>query len=197
MGKTLVIGAKGLLGSHVVSALGEDQCIQASRSSSERVDISDPRSLAALFDRVGVLDGIVCTGGAARFKPWDQTTDEDWAFCLANKLMGQVNVVRLGASKVRSGGAITLTTGVLAQHPMPGGSMITTVNAAVEAFVRAAAIEPLNVRVNAVSPGWVAETLQAMGRDPAPGIPASEVAQAFVRQLREGSSGSIALAARG
>ena len=49
--------------------------------------------------------------------------------------------------------------------------MVTTVNAAVEAFVRATAVEPLNVRVNAVSPGWVAETLQAMGRDPAPGIP--------------------------
>jgi NAD(P)-dependent dehydrogenase (short-subunit alcohol dehydrogenase family) len=119
------------------------------------------------------------------------------AFCLANKLMGQVNVVRLGASKVRAGGAITLTTGVLAQHPIPGGAMVTTVNAAVEAFVRAAAVEPLSVRVNAVSPGWVTETLQAMGRDPAPGIPASEVAQAFVRQLREGLSGSIALAARG
>ena len=99
MAKILVIGAKGLLGSHVVGALGEEQCIQASRSSSERVDISDPKSLAALFDRVGVLEGIVCTGGAARFKPWDQTTDEDWAFCLANKLMGQVNVVRLGAPK--------------------------------------------------------------------------------------------------
>ena len=150
-----------------------------------------------MFDRVGVLEGIVCTGGAARFKPWDQTTDEDWAFCLANKLMGQVNVVRLGAPKVRAGGAITLTTGVLAQHPMPGGAMITTVNAAVEAFVRAAAVEPLAVRVNAVSPGWVTETLQAMGRDPAPGIPALEVAQVFLRQLREGTSGSIALAARG
>jgi hypothetical protein len=71
MGKTLVIGAKGLLGSHVVSALGEDQCIQASRSSSERVDISDTKSMAALFDRVGDLDGIVCAGGAARFKPWE------------------------------------------------------------------------------------------------------------------------------
>ena len=77
MGKTLVIGAKGLLGSHVVSASARTNAIQASRSSSERVDISDPKSLAALFDRVGVLDGIVCTGGAARFKPWDQTTDED------------------------------------------------------------------------------------------------------------------------
>ena len=119
--------------------------------------ISDPKSLVALFDRVDALDGIVYTGGAAQFKPWDQTTDEDCAFCLANKLMGQVNVVRLGASKVRARGAITLTTAVLAQHPMPGGAMVTTVNAAVEAFVRAAAVEPLNVRVNAVSPGWVTE----------------------------------------
>ncbi|HZZ60179.1 MAG TPA: short chain dehydrogenase [Roseiarcus sp.] len=197
MSKILVIGAAGLLGSHVVRALGEGNCIRASRSSPERVDISDPKSIAALFDRAGELDGIVCTGGAARFKPWDQSTDGDWAFCLANKLMGQVNVVRFGASKVRTGGAITLTTGVLAQHPMPGGAMITTVNAAVEAFVRAAAVEPIPVRVNAVSPGWVAETLQAMGRDPASGIPASEVAQVFVRQLHEGASGSIALAARG
>lgn len=197
LSKILVIGAAGLLGSHVVKALGEGNCIRASRSSPERVDISDPKSLAALFDRVGELDGIVCTGGAARFKPWDQSTGDDWAFCLANKLMGQVNVVRFRAGKVRSGGAITLTTGVLAQHPMPGAATITTVNAAVEAFVRAAAVEPIPVRVNAVSPGWVAETLQAMGRDPAPGIPASEVAQVFVRQLHEGASGSIALAARG
>ena len=146
---------------------------------------------------MGQVDGIVCTGGAARFKPWDEANDDDWAFCLANKLMGQVNVVRYGAKHVRSGGAITLTTGVLAQYPMPGGAMITTVNAAVEAFVRAAAVEPLPVRVNAVSPGWVAETLQAMGRDPAAGIPAADVAQVFLRQLREGAAGSVALAARG
>ena len=197
MAKFLVIGGAGLIGSHVVAALGAGQCVSASRNSGERVDISDPQSLAALFDRVGLVHGIACTGGAARFKPWDQANDDDWAFCLANKLMGQVNVVRYGAKHVRPGGAITLTTGVLAQHPMPGGAMITTVNAAVEAFVRAAAVEPLPVRVNAVSPGWVAETLQAMGRDPAGGIPAAEVAQVFLRQLSEGASGSVALAARG
>ena len=96
MSKTLVIGAAGLIGARVVEALGEERCIRASRNSGERVDISDPKSLAALFERVGDLDGIVCTGGAARFKPWDQLTDEDWTFSLANKLMGQVNVVRYG-----------------------------------------------------------------------------------------------------
>ena len=112
--------------------------------------------VAALFERVGELDGIVCTGGAARYKPWDQLTDEDWTFSLANKLMGQVHVVRYGVKTVRSGGAITLTTGLAAQFPSPGSAIITTINAAVEAFVRAAAAEPsLAVRVNAVSPGWV------------------------------------------
>ena len=197
MGKILVIGAAGLIGGEVVKALGADNCIRASRRSGETVDISDPKSLQALFSRVGEVDGIVCTGGAARFKPWDQQTDDDWAFCLANKLMGQVNVVRRGAGSVRPGGAITLTTGVLAQAPMPGGTMISTVNAAVEAFVRAVAVESLPVRVNAVSPGWVAETLQRMGGDPAGGIPAAEVAQVIVQQLREGAAGTIALAAKG
>jgi NAD(P)-dependent dehydrogenase (short-subunit alcohol dehydrogenase family) len=193
VGKTLVIGAAGLLGARVVEALGEEQCIRASRNSGERVDISDPKSLTALFERVGDLDGIVCTGGAARFKPWDQLTDEDWTFSLANKLLGQINVVRYGMKNVRSGGAITLTTGLAAQHPSPGSAIITTVNAAVEAFVLAAAAQPsISVRVNAVSPGWVTETLQEMGRDPKGGIPAAEVAQVLVRQLRNGASGSVA-----
>ena len=197
MSKILVIGAAGLIGERVVEALGEEHCIRASRNWGERVDISDPKSLAALFERVGELDGIVCTGGAARYKPWDQLTDEDWTFSLANKLLGQVNVVRYGVKNVKSGGAITLTTGLAAQYPSPGSAIITTVNAAVEAFVRAAAAEPsISVRVNAVSPGWVAETLQAMGRDPAGGIPAAEVAQVVVRQLREGPSGSVAPSAR-
>jgi NADP-dependent 3-hydroxy acid dehydrogenase YdfG len=156
---------------------------------------SGSTSPTPLFDRVGEVDGIVCTGGAARFKPWDHLTDDDWAFSLANKLMGQINV---GANRVRHGGAITLTSGLAAQYPVPGSAIITTVNAAVEAFVRAVAAEPvmMTARVNAVSPGWVAETLQAMGRDPAGGIPARDVAQVFLRQLQEGASGSVAPAAK-
>jgi hypothetical protein len=70
------------------SVVGAGQCVVASRHAGERVDIANPKSLAALFDRVGEVDGIVCTGGAARFKPWDHLTDDDLAFSLANKLMG-------------------------------------------------------------------------------------------------------------
>jgi NAD(P)-dependent dehydrogenase (short-subunit alcohol dehydrogenase family) len=197
LGKILVIGAAGLIGKDVVKTLGESECIRASRSSDERVDISDPKSLAALFARIGTIDGIICTGGAARFKPWGQLTDEDWTFSLANKLLGQVNVVRYGLKSVRPGGAITLTTGLASQHPSPGSAIITTVNSAVDAFVRAIAVErSISIRVNAVSPGWVAETLQAMGRDPAGGIPAAEVARITIKQYREGATGSVAPAGK-
>ncbi len=197
MGKILVIGGAGLLGGATVKALGEERCIIASRHAGERVDISDPASIAALYDRVGEVDGIVCTGGAARFNAMDKATDEDWAFCLANKLMGQVNVARLGVGHVRPGGAIVLTTGLLAQHPIPGSVMVSVVNSAIEGFARATAVENLPVRVNVVSPGWVTETLEKMGMDPAGGIPAAEVALAYISQLEDGAAGSVLPSMRG
>jgi NAD(P)-dependent dehydrogenase (short-subunit alcohol dehydrogenase family) len=194
MKRVLVIGSTGLLGSHLVKALhGKADVVEASLGRApHRVDIADPASLRRLFGAVGPVDAIACTAGMARFVPWPQASDDDWAHGVANKLLGQVNVVRLGAPFVRDGGAITLTTGVLAQHPMPGGAIFTTANAAVEGFVRAAALElGGRIRVNVVSPGWIAETLRAMGQDPTPGVPAAEAALAYVEQIESGASGSV------
>jgi NAD(P)-dependent dehydrogenase (short-subunit alcohol dehydrogenase family) len=199
MNRVLVIGSSGLLGSHLVKALaGKAEVVEASRSTAPlQVDISDTASLRRLFERVGAVDGIACTAGMVRFVPWAGATDDDWAHGVANKLLGQVNVARLGAPYVRDGGAITLTTGVLAQHPMPGGAIATTANAAIEGFARAAAVEiGSRIRVNVVSPGWIAETLAAMGADPAPGLPAAEAAEYFIRQLESGPAGSVLAAAK-
>ncbi|MGO4305556.1 hypothetical protein [Cupriavidus sp. RAF12] len=55
--------------------------------------------------------------------------------------MGQVNLVRYGVPYITQGGSITLTSGALAQHPVPGGAAVSTVNAGIEAFGRAAALE--------------------------------------------------------
>jgi NAD(P)-dependent dehydrogenase (short-subunit alcohol dehydrogenase family) len=194
MKRVLVIGSSGLLGSHLVRALrGNADVVEASFGrAAHKVDIADPASLRRLFEAAGPVDAIACTAGMVRFVPWAQASDDDWAHGVANKLLGQVNVVRLGAPFVRDGGAITLTTGVLAQHPMPGGAIATTANAAVEGFVRAAALElGARIRVNAVSPGWITETLTALGMDPAPGVPAAEAALAYVRALETGASGSV------
>ncbi len=192
--RALLVGATGTIGSAVAAALRADavEVVSAARSGAdESVDLSDPGDIRAMLARVGTVDAIVSCAGAARFVPLLDATDEDWSFSLTNKLMGQINLVRFGAANVRDGGSITLTTGVLAERPMPGSSIISTVNAGLEGFVRSAGLELTNLRVNAVSPGWVAETLSAMGKDPSAGIPAAQVAQAYVRAMSTVVGGEI------
>jgi NAD(P)-dependent dehydrogenase (short-subunit alcohol dehydrogenase family) len=199
MNKVLVIGATGLLGRAVVKALsGQAQVVEASKSHKENsVDISNPQSLADLFKRVGTVDSVICTAGMADFKDYSLIQDSDWEFGIHNKLMGQVNVVRYGAPYVNAGGSILLTTGVLSLYPVPGSSIITTVNAAVEAFVKSAALElAQKVRVNAVSPGWVQETLAALNMDVSQGLAASEIAQSYLQLVNSDVSGVIQIAAK-
>jgi NAD(P)-dependent dehydrogenase (short-subunit alcohol dehydrogenase family) len=184
--RILVIGATGTIGRAVVAALSAgNEIISASlRSTTLKVDIAEPASVQAMYRSLGKLDAVVCVAGQAKFAPLAQLSDADFRFCLDNKLMGQVNLVRFGIEHVSDGGSFTLTSGILAQTPMPGSAAISLVNAGLEGFVRAAALEaPRHIRVNVVSPPWVTETLQALKMDPSQGLPAAVVARAYVRSV--------------
>src|SRR6266550_374868 len=160
--RILLIGATGTIGRAIVAALGSrHDVIPASRQKAkESVDISNPQSIRDLFSRVGRVDAIVSAAGLAAFKPLAELTDADFAVSLSNKLMGQVNVVRFGLQSVNDSGSVTLTSGILGQQPAPGAAAISLVNAGLEGFTRGAALEaPRGIRVNIVSPPWVAETL--------------------------------------
>jgi NAD(P)-dependent dehydrogenase (short-subunit alcohol dehydrogenase family) len=192
--RILIVGATGTIGKAVAGALeGRHELVLASRSKSpERVDVSDPVSIRALFERVGRVDAVVSAAGEAAWKPLGELTDEDFAFSVRSKLMGQVNLVRAGAAAVGDGGSFTLTSGILATRPTPGGSAISMVNAGVDAFARAAALElPRGIRVNVVSPPWVSETLVAMGRDPSGGLPAADVARSYVESVEGKQTGAV------
>jgi NAD(P)-dependent dehydrogenase (short-subunit alcohol dehydrogenase family) len=191
--RILVIGASGTIGRVVAHALAKHDVISASLgNSAEQVDISNPDSIRRLYQRVGKLDAVVSVAGQARFRPLRELTDEDFDFSLRNKLMGQVNLVRLGLDSVNDGGSFTLTSGILAQKPMPGSAAISLVNAGVEGFGRAAALEaPRGIRVNVVSPPWVSETLTAMGQDPSGGLPAEAVAKAYVESVTGTKTGAV------
>ncbi|MCG7588561.1 SDR family oxidoreductase, partial [Photobacterium sp. OFAV2-7] len=103
---------------------------------------------------------------------------------LNNKVMGQVNVVRLGLDYLNEGGSITLTSGQAANQPMPGTTAITMGVAAINAFVATAALELKDgKRINAVSPGMVKETMELWGIDSSTGIPAKDVATYYQASL--------------
>lgn len=192
--RILIVGATGTIGKAVVAALeSEHEVLQASRSSSSvRVDISDPESIRAMYANVGTVDAVISAAGDVRFKPFDQLTDDDFAYSMRNKLMGQVNLVRFGFDHVRFDGSFTITSGILASAPMPGSGAISLVNAGLEGFTRAAALEaPRGIRVNVVSPPWVTETLIAYGMDPAVGLPAATVAKSYVESVTGTATGVV------
>jgi len=187
--KILVIGATGTIGSAVALALeGRHEVLRASYvRSALTVDLADAESIRRLYAKVGRVDAVVSAAGQATFRPLFELSDADFALGLTNKLMGQVNLVRAGVDVVADGGSFTITTGILSRQPMPGGAAISLVNAGLEGFVRAAALElPRGLRINAVAPGWVRETLLAMKLDPSPGVPAVRVAETYVKAV-EGS----------
>ncbi|MDB4883035.1 MAG: hypothetical protein JWL95_1801 [Gemmatimonadetes bacterium] len=192
--RILLIGATGTIGQAIVATLGarHDLILASQHRAHETVDIADPSSIRALYARVGKLDAVVSAAGQAAYKPLTQLSDAEFAFSLGNKLMGQVNVVRYGLDSVGDNGSFTLTSGVLAQHPEPGTAAISLVNSGLEGFTRAAALEaPRGIRVNVVSPPWVTETLQAMGRLLDGGLPAANVARAYAESVEGNATGQV------
>jgi NAD(P)-dependent dehydrogenase (short-subunit alcohol dehydrogenase family) len=192
--KIVVIGATGTIGKAVVLALAQQHdVIQASRSSNQYpIDITAPHSIQQLFESIAPIDAVVSTTGQARFNALDKLTDDDFQFSLANKLMGQVNLVRLGTAYMNDNGSFTLTSGVLSHEPIPGSAAISLVNAGLEGFARAAALElPRGIRVNVVSPPWVTETLEARGMDLPGGMSAANVAHAYVQSVTGQQTGTV------
>ena len=192
--KVVIIGASGLIGQAIAQALStKHEIVQVARSKGDyQVDITSKDSLVQLFEAVTPFDAVVCAAGAAKFAPLESLSDEDFQFSLSNKLMGQVNLVRVGLPYISDNGSFTLTSGVLSTEPIPGSAAISLVNAGLEGFVRAAALEtPRGIRVNVVTPPWVSETLEAMGQDASTGMPAAKVAAAYVESLESQRTGEV------
>jgi NAD(P)-dependent dehydrogenase (short-subunit alcohol dehydrogenase family) len=192
--RIVVFGATGTIGKAVVDALSPKyEVIQVSnRQGVYRVDLADTGSVREVFKAIEKVDGIISAAGAARFAPLEKLSDEDFSFSIANKLMGQVNLARIAMDYLNDNGSITLTSGILSHQPMFGSAAISLVNAGLEGFARAAALEaPRGIRVNVVSPPWVIETLIALNMDPSIGKPAFEVAQAYVKSVEGRQSGQV------
>jgi NAD(P)-dependent dehydrogenase (short-subunit alcohol dehydrogenase family) len=198
--RILVVGGTGLIGDAVSRALrdhGHEVLTAGSSSGDLTVDLGDPGSIVALYGQAVALDAVVCAAGRAAFGALEELSDGDFGLSLDNKLMGQVNLVRSGLGAVAEGGSFTLTSGTLSEKPDPGTSAVAMVGAALEGFVRAAALDlEERYRVNVVSPGWVAESRVKMGLEPMPGIWAEDLAEYYADVVEGHETGKVVVAER-
>ncbi len=196
--RIVIIGSTGTIGRAVVDALSGNHDIVrvGNRGGDFQVDISSTESIKMLYRNVGSFDALVCAAGQARFGALAKLADEDFSLGLNHKLMGQINLVRLGLEHINDNGSFTLTSGLLAREPMPGSAAISPVNAGLNGFARAAALEmPRGIRINVVSPIWVKETMEKLGMDTAGGMSAEDTARAYVESV-EGSRNAEVLDVR-
>ena len=194
--KIIVVGGTGTIGKAVVAELAErhEVIVAGHRSGDVKVDIKDINSIQKMYQAVGNFDAVVSTSGKVHFGPLLDMTNENYAIGIADKLMGQVNLVLQGLKYINEAGSFTLTSGILSNEPIRFGSSASMVNGALNSFVISSAIEmPKNVRINIVSPTVLLESMDAYaayfrGFEP---ITAARVALGYSRSVEGADTGQV------
>lgn len=194
MRKIVVVGATGTIGKAVSDLLDRDHKVirVGNRQGDVTVDLRSKASIEKLFKTVGKVDGVVCTAGEMRFGKVSEVRDTDFLDCINNKLLWQVNLVRIAIRYLNPKGFITLTAGMLAQEPLPSTVPAAMVNAALEGFVRAAALDvEKGIRINAVSPIFINITARKMGLADIGTMTKEEAAKAYLASAEGEMTGQI------
>lgn len=194
--KIILIGASGTIGRAIDNELKDRHTIvRVGRSSGElQVDITSPASIRQLFEQTGPFDAVISAAGNVHFGPLEEMGAEQYAIGLQDKLMGQANLLLVGREFANDGASFTLTSGVLSADPIRHGSSASMVNAAIDGFVRAAAIElPRGLRINSVSPTVLEESLPSYGPffRGFKAVPATTVALAYAKSAEGRQTGQV------
>lgn len=153
--KIVIVGASGTMGRFLSNAFQkENEIVGVDRNSpGVRVDITSPESIEKMYKSIGAFDALICTAGPTYVGPWKNLTDKEFRSGINGKMMGQINLVLIGQHYINPKGSFTLITGAVTDEPQKNFANASAANAAVEGFVKAAAIElEKGIRINAVSP---------------------------------------------
>src|SRR3979490_160275 len=160
--KIVLIGANGKIGELVQKAMAGagHEIVKVGRKSGDfQVEIENLESVSKLYQAVGSFDAVAIAAGEVVFASLSELTAEKWRFSLGSKLMGQINLVQEAIPFIKEKGSFTLVSGMLNDDLIFTGAAASHVSGALEAFVRAAAIErPNALRIKLVSPTMLKES---------------------------------------
>lgn len=194
--KILIIGGNGTIGKKVSAHFSKKhEVIIAGKTSGDvTLDMGDSKSIKAMFEKVGKVDAVICAAGEAKWDAFTSLTEDDFYIGIKSKLMGQVNLVRIGLNFINHGGSFTLSSGILADHPVNMTTSAAMVGGGINSFVKAAALEMTdNIRINAVSSGLVEDAVDIYeayfpGHNP---IPMKKVVNGFIKSVEGRGNGEI------
>jgi NAD(P)-dependent dehydrogenase (short-subunit alcohol dehydrogenase family) len=121
-------------------------------------DLSEPAGIAPALAAVGAIDRLVL---AAIERDTNSVADYDIGRALrlvTLKLVGYTEVVHALRQRLSADASIVIFGGLAKDRPYPGSTTVTTVNGGVTGLVRTLVHELAPIRVNALHPGFVADS---------------------------------------
>ena len=126
----------------------------------ETLDFTDEAQVSTFFARVEAFDYLVYTAGETLLlQNLADLSIEAAQRAFEVRYWGALKAVKYGASLIRAGGSITLTSGVASSRPLPAWTIPSSILGAIESLTRTLAVELAPLRVNAVAPGVVRTAL--------------------------------------
>ncbi|WP_437321060.1 SDR family oxidoreductase [Sorangium sp. So ce385] len=116
-------------------------------------DATQEAEVRSLFSEHPPAHHVVVTAVQGHYQPIRELDVAAARRTIDSKLVAALHIAK--HARIEPGGSLVFTTGIAAARPGPGGAVVAAANGALEALVRALAIELAPVRVNALSPGWV------------------------------------------
>lgn len=153
-------------------------------------DVTSEVETETALEKIGEIDHLVITARPEITpRPFAETDLEQAKQAFATKFWGPYQLIQKAQRRIGRGGSIIMTTGIAGEKIFRNFSTMTIINSATEAFCRSLALELAPIRVNAVSPGFVApkspETEKYAQQFPAARIASSEeVADAYIYLMK-------------
>ena len=173
--KILVVGGSSGLGLSVAKQASERgaMVVIASRNASENhnalkgavgndietysFDATSELETETALKEIGGIDHLVITVRPdITPAPFDKTDIQKAKEAFETKFWGQYQLIQKAQGQIRPGGSIIMTTGIAGEKIFKNFSTMAVINSATETLCRSLAVELAPIRVNVVSPGFVA-----------------------------------------
>lgn len=119
------------------------------------LDVTDAADVVRAFAEIGAFDHLVTSAAGITIGAFAELDEAAYRDFYEVKFWGQYRAIKAALPYIAPTGSITLFSGYLYRKPQPGFSAFAAVNGAIEALVKALAVELAPLRINALAPGQV------------------------------------------
>lgn len=146
------LGAKVTIASRTEARLRE-AALRIGDTEIAALDIREADAVRRFFDEREPFHHVVVSAAELAVGPLRKRSLAEERAALDSKFWGAANVAH--AARIRNDGSLTLVSGMIGVRPTGGATILSAINAAIDALAKALATEMAPVRVNCVSPGRI------------------------------------------